>query len=116
MKNDTSYKISVMQAYDEGKKIQIDIDRRNKWTDITEPSWNWIDNNYRIKPQPKVTYRPYNDFAEFRAEWEKHGGWIFGKDGQYVIHTVYNKKTAEYVLANYVWADDGTPCGIKVES
>lgn len=54
----TKEKIEVMWAYDEGHKIQImryNLDREG-WHDTAEPLWNWLDHDYRIKPEPKVIW------------------------------------------------------------
>lgn len=51
----TKEKIEVMQAYLDGRKIQLrgKTLRFPKWEDIEkEPEWNFINNEYRIKPEP----------------------------------------------------------------
>lgn len=57
-KEQTKAAATVMQAFAEGKTIQL---RRhgtnNKWTIITgNPLWNWDDFDYRVKPEPEVVY------------------------------------------------------------
>ena len=51
----------VMEAYANGKKIQY-LDKCNKWIDATNPSFNWSDYIYRIKPRLK--YRPFESQEE----------------------------------------------------
>lgn len=79
------------------------------------PVWSWNECEYRVKPEPKEpTYRPYANFDEFRAEWEKHGGWIYNKETN-SHHLLSSMNEPQYFCEKYVWADDGTPCGIKIE-
>lgn len=113
----TQEKIAVMQAYVDGKQIQI---RTSKgWIDFyitAEPSWNWRDFEYRIKPEPKEpTYRPYKNFDEFRADWGKHGGWVITVEGDYALLYLLRPDAEYNQFEKYKWADDNTPCGIKVE-
>lgn len=43
--------IAVMQAFADGKQVQFSF-RENKWEDIiSQPCWNWSENDYRIKPR-----------------------------------------------------------------
>lgn len=56
-KDKTKKKIAVMQAYLDGKKIQgISADRfqtdPDSWVtfEVDEPLWDWVNCNYRIKP------------------------------------------------------------------
>ncbi len=106
-----------MQAYTDGKQIQCKSeDIWLDWNTRIEPVWDWRNCEYRIKPEPKEPiYRPYKDFGEFRAEWEKHGGWVIVENGKYIMLTGFNIRTTMHVLEAYRWADDETPCGIKVE-
>lgn len=129
----TREKIAVMQAYADGKKIEFDAESKDvweSWESREEPNWNWEENDYRIKPEPK--YRPYKYAGECFADVKKHGGWIRAKhfdeyfhigcsgDG-FVIMVASGDKNSmngnvaesfEELLENNVWADDGTPCGI----
>ena len=45
-------KIEVMQAFERGEEIEIK-NCHNDWSVHYTPTWNWVDNNYRIKPKPK---------------------------------------------------------------
>lgn len=61
--------IKVMQAYTEGKVIEVKRVRdlppgaSPEWTSAPFcPTWNWAIFDYRIAPEPpKPKYRPYND-------------------------------------------------------
>lgn len=71
---ETKERIAVMQAYVDGKQIQVESSD-SKWADVPEPSWS-INGNYRIKPQPK--YRPFKNAVECWLEMLKHQpfGWV----------------------------------------
>lgn len=50
----TKEMIAVMQAYDEGKTIQVRFaDYESDWGPCPKPIWNWNDFEYRIKPEPR---------------------------------------------------------------
>lgn len=110
-------KIEVMQAFADGKQIQFKPKTyEHDWIDSKNPDWDWLDKDYRIKPEPEVIYRPYKDFAEFRTDWEKHGGWAKDdRDCSYVMLHSFECAIAECLMVHFTWADDGTPCGVKVE-
>lgn len=71
---ETKERIAVMQAYVDGKQIQVKSSD-SKWADVPEPSWS-INGNYRIKPEPK--YRPFKNAVECWLEMLKHQpfGWV----------------------------------------
>lgn len=71
---ETKERIAVMQAYVDGKQIQVKSSD-SKWADVPEPSWS-INGNYRIKPEPK--YRPFKNAVECWQEMLKHQpfGWV----------------------------------------
>lgn len=73
----------------------------------------------------KETYRPYANAEECFKDVVKHGGWVRNCAGQY-IHILAVKENSmlyagdmsyphERAHRNWVWADDGTPCGVKEE-
>ena len=46
--------IAVMQAAKEGKEIEYCNRICGVWNDVTiMPVWDWLSNDYRIKPEPK---------------------------------------------------------------
>jgi len=129
----TKEKIEVLQAYEDGKKIQCKYrkDGDVKWEDSPEPSWNFGCLDYRIKPEPK--YRPYIDTAEMITDWMKRFGtydtnvvmppiWIKdGKDGKFHVTDYYHhsvglfscNKTLIDLFYGFTYLD-GTPCGKEV--
>lgn len=126
---ETKERIAVMQAYVDGKQIQVESSD-SKWADVPEPSWS-INGNYRIKPEPK--YRPFKDAEECWQEMLKHHpfGWIKGKeDGHYSMVTTVDAAAGEgkkhidisgdylcsldETMSCYTFAD-GAPFGVKEE-
>ena len=115
-------KIAVMQAYADGKKIEESYFGRS-WTETTNPAWQWVNYDYRIKPEPK--YRPYKNADEFFAEAQKHGWWVILSSthirffvnayGNTAMRTGSDWTTYEDVLKIMCWTDDGTPCGVLEE-
>ena len=136
----TQEKIEVMQAYAEGKKIEWrTIGSPKKWVEWTysdEPSWNWVVNDYRIKPKP--TYRPYKDTEEMIADFKKRFNakvppyampmiWVKRKDDSDIAKLITEFGyscvwlsinpvgiTMSKLFQDYAYLD-GSPCGIKEE-
>ena len=126
---ETKERIAVMQAYVDGKQIQVESSD-SKWADVPEPSWS-INGNYRIKPEPK--YRPFKDADECWQEMQKHQpfGWIKDKnDGHYSMVTTVDAAAGEGkkhigISGGNIWTlsetrcdytfADGKPFGINIE-
>ena len=124
-----SEQIAIMKAYEDGKTIEQKRIDRTKWESIVyveDFPFDFLMNEYRIATEPK--YRPYDSVEEAFNESEKHGYWIKHKDknkecllcikiieltkekGVYLGYNLYSGD----VLEKYVWADDNSPCGIKI--
>lgn len=52
MQNDLARKISVMQAFERGEKVERYVGF-DTWEEIPKPTWNWHDCDYRITPKAK---------------------------------------------------------------
>ncbi len=50
--------IKVIQAYLDGKKIQIQYGYKGEYEDIAVPIWAFSANNYRIKPEV-ITFKEF---------------------------------------------------------
>ena len=52
-------KIAVMQAFADGKKIEVRWRHGAKGSPCatSHPGWNWADYDYRIKHEPEVLYK-----------------------------------------------------------
>lgn len=113
--------LPIIQAFAEGKTIQVFNLYKERWEDINNPSWDA--DRYRIKPEPK--YRPFKDADECWEEMQKHRpfGWIkpnIGKEhyaitivqhGEY-INIKFNESfyTFQHIFERYTFVD-GTPFG-----
>ena len=114
-------KIAIMQAFANGKKIEIYNKRLKKWHEIEDPKWDWLDSEYRIKKVPE--YRPYT-FDELANAIAEKGGYVIEKESGIIsfIRNLYpvgspisikdGRCGFETLLNNYTWLD-WSPCGIK---
>lgn len=126
--------IAILQAFKEGKTIEIEIldinELKHKWVplcelDSLENSFDFQNNNYRIKPVQKL--RPYKSAKEFLSAQAEHGPYIdtsLNKNCTYyelplvvvnasgiIVHSG-GKQYSEIV--EFHW-QDGTPCGVLEE-
>ena len=131
-----SEQIAIMKAYEDGKTIEVKRYDETKWKSIDyveNYQFNFSKYEYRLATEPK--YRPYESVEEAFTEAEKHGFWVREKDRKYmsiicrlstkvirvnnldtIKEVVYiNGDSSDYLLKNFVWADDNSPCGIKIE-
>lgn len=131
---------AIMVAAADGLTIQVKSkhDSKGKWTDIKNPTFNWEDKEYRVKPGP--AFRPYT-WEEFAIALREHGPAIQMKfktatwetsNVEAVIPCSFNATTINYhftsslttityeelcggdSLLDFRWAADKTPCGILV--
>ena len=119
-REETRDAVKVMEAYANGKKIQY-LDNNNKWIDIHNPSFDWYDYAYRIKPEPK--YRPFKNQEECWNEMHKHldFGWLREKESGYLFNTiaVFDSISIKENAYNYSLVFkrfeflDGAPFGVK---
>lgn len=59
---ETKKAIEVMQAFVDGKPCEWKFERRGPWDRVRRPTWNWCENDYRIKPEPKnIWVNEYKD-------------------------------------------------------
>lgn len=74
-KEETKQRIAVMQAYVDGKQIQVYETSLGKWFDTDAPSWI-TSKRFRVKPEPP--YRPFRNAEECWWGMLKHFpfGWI----------------------------------------
>ena len=48
----TKEKIEVMQAFDDGKTIEMSLGGKSDWEEARNPQWNWLTCLYRVKTAP----------------------------------------------------------------
>ena len=121
-----SEQIAIMKAYEDGKTIEVKRYDETKWKsidNIENYQFNFSKYEYRIAPEPK--YRPYKSVEEAFNEAKKHEFWTkeistgfiinvgaFGENFEDIYINGYNQNN---FLNKFVWADDNSPCGIKIE-
>lgn len=115
-KEETKERITLMQAYVEGKEIEVQ--NNGEWRVITSPEWH-SGRKYRIKPK----YRPFKDNIECIKEMQKHlpFGWIKDKDERFYSITKIDRDGCSFgddddaygFLFKFRKFLDGTPFGIK---
>ena len=121
-----SEQIAIMIAYQDLKTIEQKRFDRTEWESIVYDEnfqFNFSEYEYRIKPVPK--YRPYESVEEAFNEAEKHGFLVRNVDRMYLrfIDGFHITKNSDIFICDYcvddildmfVWADDGSPCGVKI--
>ena len=120
-----SEQIAIMIAYQDLKTIEQKRFDRTEWESIVYDEnfqFNFSEYEYRIKPVPK--YRPYESVDEAFKEAEKHGFWMKHKSSGRICfstrfleerNTIYiNSQASVCGLGDYIWLDDGSPCGVKI--
>ena len=120
-----SEQIAIMKAYEDGKTIEQKRFDRNEWESIVyveDFPFDFVMNEYRIKPVPK--YRPYESVEEAFNDAKKHGFWMKHKSSGRICfstrfleerNTIYiNSQASVCGLGDYIWLDDGSPCGVKI--
>ena len=121
-----SEQIAIIKAYEDGKSIERRALFTSEWEsidNINNYQFNFAEYEYRIKPEDK--YRPYESVEEAFNEAEKHGFWIKckNKESLCTIHDFgvgicgdlyINGYDALKFLNDFVWHDDGSPCGVKI--
>lgn len=114
-KEETKERIKVMQAYIDGKEIEVQS-LSGAWFLTTNPAWS-PDKKYRIKTE----YRPFKNNEECWEEMQKHQpfGWVKYKETKSLIKEV--SSICVEIDKNYYFFEaievftfaDGTPFGIK---
>lgn len=120
-----SEQIAIMKAYEDGKTIERRTNFESKWESleyVENYHFDFFGYEYRIATDPK--YRPYESVEEAFNEAKKHGFWVkeessgflilidsFSED--YGVVYIVGHKAAE-LLDDFVWHDDGSPCGVKI--
>ena len=121
-----SEQIAIMKAYENGKTIEVKRYDETEWKsidNIENYQFNFSKYEYRIATEPK--YRPYKSVEEAFNEAKKHEFWTkeistgfiinvgaFGENFEDIYINGYNQNN---FLDKFVWADDNSPCGIKIE-
>ena len=120
-----SEQIAIMKAYEDGKTIEVKRYDETEWESVDYVEhypFDFLLNEYRIKQVPK--YRPYESVDEAFKEAKKHGLWMKHKSSGRICfstrfleerNTIYiNSQASVCGLGDYIWLDDGSPCGVKI--
>lgn len=128
----TKEKIKVMQAYEDGRAIEVSSGCG--WHEKQNPSWNWEYCDYRIKPEKvEPEYRPYENTDEMIADWKERFKknwsetsmpliWVIWDDTKSFIDGFSKNevsirgyyKTMDGLLKAGCTYLDGSPCGKEV--
>ena len=117
--------IAIMKAYEDGKTIEKKGQDDTDWQSIDyveDFPFDFVMNEYRIASNPK--YRPYKSADEAFNDAKKHGFWMKHKPSGRICfstrfleerNTIYiNSQSSVCGLDDYVWLDDNSPCGVKI--
>lgn len=117
----TDEMIAVLQAYKEGKKIEVRyIHSKDDWVVALTPCWDFATYTYRVKPEPHC--RPFESAEEVMEAIKEHGDWVkHDNDIERVFS--FNHKTVNLTYSNILYSDafkmysfyDGTPFGKLVD-
>jgi len=109
----TKEMIEVMQAFENGAEIEAKPIVVGDWKEETEPEWDWVSFDYRIKKQPKEPeYIPFS----FEDAEQLVGKIIKSKDENWIeLLTFFDEDctsniTYEALLKDYTFLD-GSLCG-----
>ena len=121
-----SEQIAIMKAYEDGKTIERRAIFTSAWKSldyVENYPFDFVSNEYRIKPECK--YRHYESVDEAFNDAKKHGFWLKHKlSGRICFltsfleerNTIYiNSRVTVCGLDDYVWLDDGSHCGVKID-
>lgn len=132
--NTIDEQLAVLQALKNGKTIEYRWkDEYNSWLnwqvlpiDPVNTALDFMQYEYRIAKEPE--FRPYETPEEFVEAIKQHGSFIKSKtktlyyniiwfENEYVSYGIsgLGKESYKTVFENYVWADDGSPCGVKID-
>ena len=121
-----SEQIAIMIAYQDLETIEEKRYGETEWKSIEyveDFPFDFVANEYRIKSVPK--YRPYKSVEEAFQAAKEHGFWVKSKNkeslctihdfGVGICGDLYiNGYDALKFLNDFVWLDDGSPCGVKI--
>ena len=129
-RNQAKALLPIIQAYAEGKEIEIFDWTKKMWETAILPHFDCDSIFYRIKPE--TTFRPFKDAEECWKEMLKHKpfGWLKSKeateDVYFTITGLTNDTHGAMLNSSGGWSfsglfdyytfADGTPFGVKEET
>ena len=128
-RNQAKALLPIIQAYAEGKEIEIFDCTKKMWETAILPHFDRDSIFYRIKPE--TAYRPFKNAEECWKEMLKHKpfGWLKSKEATEDVYFTITGLTNDthgamlnssggwsfLGLFDYYTFADGTPFGVKVE-
>lgn len=73
-KEETLKAIKVMQDFVDGKTIEWF--NEDHWETITDPCWEWDEDNPQYRVKPELHYRPFQSAEEVMEAIKEHGYFI----------------------------------------
>lgn len=120
-----SEQIAIIKAYEDGKTIERRTNFTSVWKIIDyveDYPFDFFGYEYRIATESK--YRPYESVEEAFQAAKEHGFWVKNKshnlrmigiiEGTESGRLYIGGFNASEYLNNFVWLDDGSPCGVKI--
>ena len=121
-----SEQIAIIKAYEDGKTIERKDIKETEWKIleyVEHYPFDFLLNEYRIATEQK--YRHYESVDEAFQAAKEHGFWVKckNKESLCTIHDFgvgicgdlyINGYDALKFMSDFVWADDGSPCGVKI--
>jgi len=110
----TKEAIRVMQAFVDGKEVEYLHSGTEGWVTTTNPSWNWTNCFYRIKPTPVL--RPWTADevplgAWMRRETDPKFRWLILNVGNDDMRMDFCLKNEHSIDKGVTWL----PCGVIEE-
>ena len=111
----TKEAIKVMQAFVDGKEVEYLHSGTEGWVTTTNPSWNWTNCFYRIKPTS--TFRPWTaDEVPLGAQMRMKSD----REYRFLISNTESFSGREHWLEDFEHSTDGgktwLPCGVMEET
>ena len=101
-------KIAVMQAFADGKEIELRLLTDSEYYDCKNPGWNWGNYDYRVKPTSEYIPFTFEDAEFLIGKLVKSKNWI-----EMIIWCSDTSTSAtdyETLLSDNTFID-GSPCG-----
>jgi hypothetical protein len=112
---ETIERIKVMQAFVDGKEVESKLRGTYDWGLDKNPSWNWLNYDYRIKPT--ATLRPWTADEVPLGAWMRRQAdpkfrWLILNVGNDDMRMDFYLKNEHSIDKGITWL----PCGVMEES
>ena len=120
--------LGELRSYVEGdctEGVLKEIVGENEEERFISEQGSWWHLAYLIEPPAEPKYKPFESVEEAMKAIKAHGGWIkynvsasYSLVIEYGSGSIYTNGKCMYMqdlLDDYVFADDGSPCGVLIE-